>query len=188
MGLLDRLRRTELGLGSNSATPEQARAALAKALERQNRRSACAEAEPTQVQLVGQTTAAVEWPKLLAYWQRRNPAGTGGWPRQLDAGAYALNLWPLRPRQSISSGGGDVRKRQPKTMLATPGLTVFNPEHGGDAITAFAVVCTTWLEDVGRNDFQALRLLPPILETWAPGGRLLSRDTVTFGLEWRAVP
>jgi hypothetical protein len=185
MGLLDRLRRTELGLGSNSATPEQARAALAKALERQSERLTNSAVEPTHVQLVGQTTAASEWPKLLAYWQRRNPAGTGNWPRQLDAGAIALNLWPLHPGRSISGGGGDVRKRQPKTMLAVPGLTVFHPEQGGDALTALAVVCTTWLEDVGQNDFQALRLPPPILETWAPGGRLISREVTTFDLEWQ---
>jgi hypothetical protein len=34
------------------------------------------------------------------------------------------------------------------------------------------------------TDFQALRLAPPVLETWATGGRLLSREVVDFGLEW----
>jgi len=160
---------------------------LARALALQNKRLIEPAGEPTDVQLVGQITAAAEWAKLLAYWQRRNPSGVGGWPRQLDVGAYALNLWPLRPGQSISGLGGDVRKRQPKKMLGTPGLTVFNPiAQGGDATTALAVVCATWLEDVGLNDFQALRLLPPSLEAWAPGGRLLSREVITFDLAWHS--
>jgi hypothetical protein len=46
------------------------------------------------------------------------------------------------------------------------------------------VVRATWLEDVGVADFQALRLAPPVLETWATRGRLLSRAVVDFGLEW----
>lgn len=56
---------------------------------------------------------------------------------------------------------------------------VFDPERRpSNATTALAVVCATWLEDVGMNDFQALRLAPPALETWASGGRLLSRSAV----------
>ena len=70
-------------------------------------------------------------------------------------------------------------------MLSAPGLTVFDPEKGpSDATTALAVVCTTWLEDVGMTDFRALRLAPPVLETWATGGQLLSRAVVDFDLEW----
>jgi hypothetical protein len=80
--------------------------------------------------------------------------------------------------------GGDVRKRQPKRLLCTPGLTRFDPDKGSDATTALAVVCTTWLEDVGMTDFRALRVAPPVLETWARGGRLLSRTVEDFGLEW----
>jgi len=62
---------------------------------------------------------------------------------------------------------------------------VFDPEkRPSDATTALAVVCATWLEDVGMSDFEALRLAPPVLETWASGGRLLSRSAMDFGLEW----
>ncbi len=173
--------------GANVATPKEARRALAKALKRQNERLERFETHATDVQLLGQVTSAAEWPKLLAYWERRNPSGVGAWPRRLDAGAYALNLWPLPAgRVGRAAGmGGDVRKRQPKKLLCTPGLIRFEPERGGsDATTAMAVVCATWLEDVGMTDFQALRLAPPVLETWASGGRLLSRAVVDFDLEW----
>jgi hypothetical protein len=70
-------------------------------------------------------------------------------------------------------------------VLCTPGLTVFDPEkRGSDATTALAVVCATWLEDVGMSDFQALRLAPPVLEIWATGGRLIARAVVDFDLAW----
>jgi hypothetical protein len=70
-------------------------------------------------------------------------------------------------------------------MLSAPGLTVFDPERrASDATTALAVVCATWLEDVGMSDFQALRLAPPVLEAWATGGRLISRAVADFGLDW----
>ena len=176
-----------LDLGKNLATPQAARRALARALKRQNERVGQAEVPAVDVQLLGQVTSAVEWPKLLAYWERRNPSGVASWPRRLDPGACALNLWPLRAgRVGRAAGlGGDVRKRQPKTMLSAPGMTVFDPEKSTtDATTALAVVCATWLEDVGTSDFLALRLAPPVLETWASGGRLVSRAVVDFGLEW----
>jgi hypothetical protein len=51
-----------------------------------------------------------------------------------------------------------------------------------------AVVCAAWLEDVGTTDFQALRLAPPVLEGWATGGRLVSREVVDFGLDWPLPP
>ena len=173
--------------GKNVATPQDARRALTQALKRQSERLAPSETEAVDIQLLGQVTSAEEWPKLLAYWERRNPSGVAAWPRRLDPGDYALNLWPLPAgRVGRAAGlGGDVRKRQPKKLLCTPGLTCFEPDRGGsDATTALAIVCSTWLEDVGRTDFQALRLAPPVLETWATGGRLLSRAVVDFGLEW----
>jgi hypothetical protein len=176
-----------LGFGKNPATQQQAQRALTRALERQEQRLARSETEAVDLQLLGQVTSAVEWPKLLAYWERRNPSGVAGWPRRLDPGARALNIWPLAAgRVGRAAGlGGDVRKRQPKTMLSAPGLTVFDPEKGAsDATTALAVVCATWLEDVGMSGFQALRLAPPVLEAWAPGGRLISREVVDFGLDW----
>jgi hypothetical protein len=176
-----------LDIGKNAATPQDARRALTQALQRQNERLGQSETHAVDVQLLGQITSAVEWPKLLAYWERRNPSGVASWPRRLDPSAHALNLWPLPAgRVGRAAGlGGDVRKRQPKTMLSAPGLTVFDPEkRPSDATTALAVVCATWLEDVGMTDFQALRLAPPVLETWATGGRLLSRAVVDFDLEW----
>jgi hypothetical protein len=176
-----------LDFGKNVATPEDARRALTQALKRQRERLALAESEAVDVQLLGQVTSGEEWPKLLAYWERRNPSGVAAWPRRLERGAYALNLWPLAAgRVGRAAGlGADVRKRQPKTMLSAPGLTVFDPEKSAsDATTALTVVCATWMEDVGMTDFQALRLAPPVLESWATGGRLLSRAVVDFGLEW----
>jgi hypothetical protein len=176
-----------LDFGKNAATSQQAQRALTKALKRQKERLAQSEAEAVDVQLLGQVTSAVEWPKLLAYWERRNPSGVAAWPRRLDPGTHALNLWPLAAgRVGRAAGlGGDVRKRQPKTMLCVPGLTLFDPEKSAsDATTALAIVCATWLEDVGMTDFQALRLAPPVLEAWAPGGRLISRAVVDFDLEW----
>jgi hypothetical protein len=174
-----------LDFGKNAATPKDARRALTQALKRQNERLGQSETHAVDVQLLGQVTSAEEWPKLLAYWERRNPSGVASWPRRLDPSAHALNLWPLPAgRVGRAAGlGGDVRKRQPKTMLSAPGLTVFDPEkRPSDATTALAVVCTTWLEDVGMSDFQALRVAPPVLETWASGGRLLSRAVVEWSL------
>ncbi len=176
-----------LDFGKNAATPQDARRALTQAIKRQEERLAIAESEAVDVQLLGQVTSAEEWPKLLAYWERRNPSGVAAWPRRLERGAYALNLWPLAAgRVGRAAGlGGDVRKRQPKKLICTPGLTRFEPDKGGsDATTALAVVCATWLEDVGITDFRALRLAPPVLEAWAPGGRLISRAVVDFDLEW----
>ena len=50
--------------------------------------------------------------------------------------------------------------------------------------TALAVVCATWLEDIGMEKFEAVRLAPPVLEAWAPRGRLISRTVEGFGLDW----
>jgi len=183
-GLLRPKRR--LDVGKNVATPQDAQRALAQALKRQRERLAVAADEAVDVQLLGQVTSAEEWPKLLAYWERRNPGGVGAWPRRLDPGDYALNLWPLPAgRVGGAAGlGGDVRKRQPKRLLCTPGLTRFDPKMGSDATTALALVCATWLEDVGTSAFPALRLAPPVLEAWATGGRLVSRTAEDFGLDW----
>jgi hypothetical protein len=63
-------------------------------------------------------------------------------------------------------------------------LTWAAEKRPNDATTALAVVCATWLEDLGMSDFEALRLAPPVLETWASGGRLLSRAAVDSGPEW----
>jgi hypothetical protein len=146
-----------LDFGKNVATPQDAQRALMQALKRQNERLAESEAEAVDVQLLAQATPAVEWPKLLAYWERHKPSGVASWPRRLERGAYALNLWPLPAgRVGRAAGlGGDVRKRQPKTMLSAPGLTVFDPERSAsDATTALAVVCATWAGRCRYDRFQ----------------------------------
>jgi hypothetical protein len=176
-----------LGLGPNAATPQSARRALADALEQQRKRLAGSDTKAVDLQLLGQVTSAAEWPKLRAYWERRNPSGVGAWPRRLDPGDYALNLWPLPAgRVGRAAGiGGDVRKRQPKNILCTPGLIRFNPDkENTDVTTALAVVCATWLEDIGMEKLEAVRLAPPVLEAWASGGRLISRAVVDFDLDW----
>ncbi len=188
MSLRDRLRpKRQPGVGKNAATPQDAKRALAQALAQQAERLRHAEAEAIDIQLLGQLTTAMEWPKLLAYWERRNPSGVAAWPRRLRPGAYALNLWPL-PAGRVGRAaalGSDVRERQPKKLLCTPGLTVFDPTmRGGDGATALAIVCASWLEDVGMSDFRALRLAPPVLEAWATGGRLVSREIIDFDLDW----
>jgi hypothetical protein len=38
------------------------------------------------------------------------------------------------------------------------------------------------------SEFVGLRLAPPILEVWAAGGRLISRESVAFGLDWPLPP
>ena len=168
-------------------SPKDARGALERALDRQADRAVDARAQVAEVQLLAQMTPAAEWPKLLAYWLRRNPSGVTTWPRQLAPGSHAMNLWPL-PAGRVGHAaalGADVRRRQPKRMLSTPGLLVFDPdEPGTDARSGLAVVCATWLEDIGMSEFKALRLAPPVLEAWATGGRLISREVVDFGLDW----
>ena len=138
-----------LDLGKNAATSQEARRALMQALKRQKERLAQSEAEAVDVQLLVQVTPAAEWPKLLAYWERRNPSGAATWPRRLDPGAHALNLWPLSAgRVGRPAGlGRDVRKRQPKTMLSAPGLTVFDPEKSASDATALragSAACLTF--------------------------------------------
>lgn len=53
---------------------------------------------------------------------------------------------------------------------------------------ALAVACSTWLEEVGMTDCEALRLAPPILGVWQAGGSLASREAVTVGLTWSLPP
>jgi hypothetical protein len=79
---------------------------------------------------------------------------------------------------------GDVRKRQPRQLLSTPALAVFTPSPLSSATLVLCGLCASWLEGVGMEKFAALRIAPPILEDWAPGGRLLSREVVDFGLSW----
>lgn len=114
-------------------TARAAMKALRRALDRQGKRVRDNGGEVLQVQLLGQATAAAEWPKLLAYWQQRHSSGTVKWPRRVDPGAWVLNLWPL-PEGSAGRArgvGGDVGMRQPTKMHGAPALTVFNPQRTG---------------------------------------------------------
>ena len=191
MGIKGVFRRTSDLDVDKITTMRAAVKALRRALNRQDKRLRDIGGEVLQVQLLGQATAAAEWPDLLAYWQRRYPSGTATWPRRVDPGAWVLNLWPL-PAGSAGRAkgvGGDVGMRQPTKMHGAPALTVFNPQRTGtDAATALAVVCAAWFESVRNTDYPAMRFAPPILEAWAAGGRLLSREIVDFGLKWSLPP
>jgi hypothetical protein len=169
------------------ATPRATVKALRRALDRQDKRVRDIGGEVFDIQLLGQATAAAEWPELLAYWQRRYPAGTAKWPRRVEHGAWVMNLWPL-PAGSASHAkgvGGDVGMRQPTKMHGAPALTVFNPERTGTAAaTALAVIGAGWVEGLRLTDYPAMRFAPPILESWGAGGRLLSREIVDYGLNW----
>ncbi len=173
------------------ATPRATVKTLRRALDRQEERLRDIGGEVLDVQLLGQATAAAEWPELLAYWQRRYPSGTAKWPRRVEHGAWVMNLWPL-PAGTASRAkgvGGDVGMRQPTKMHGAPALTVFNPQRTGTAAaTALAVICADWFEDVRNSDYPAMRFAPPILEAWGAGGRLLSREIVDFGLKWSLPP
>src|SRR5271155_6171159 len=111
-----------LDVGKNAATLQDARSALRQALKRQNERLRQSDTDAVDVQLLGQVTSAVEWPKLLAYWERRNPSGVGSWPRRLDPSAHALNLWPLPAGRGGGAGGrrGDGPPRPPQKKRSPP--------------------------------------------------------------------
>lgn len=188
MKLRDLLRRPTLqpGVGAKRATPKQAQRALARTLALHEKRQATSSEGATEVQLLGQLSSASDWPALRAYWERRVGAHTASWPRTLPAEARALNLWPITPGRVGRPAGmtGDVRKRQPRQLLSTPAFAVFTPSPLSSSTLVLCGLCASWLEDVGMEEFAALRIAPPILEDWAPGGRLLSREVVDFGLSW----
>lgn len=175
---------------------KRARRALERALALHEKRLAAASDVAAEVQLLGQLSSASDWPKLLAYWEKYAGAY---WPRTLPADTYALNLWPVPPGhvKRATSMMGDVRKRQPKKLLSTPALNLFAPtaasssqfKLNSDALAVVArkglcELCASWLQDIGVKEFTALRVAPPILEIWGPGGRLISREVVDFGLNW----
>jgi hypothetical protein len=189
----------QFDLGRKQAKLKRDRRALALALALHEKRLAAAGDVVTEVQLLGQLSSASDWPKLLAYWERS--VGTY-WPRTLPADAYALNLWPVppRPMKRATEMISDVRKRQPKKLLSTPALNLFTPKTvsslqlkmNSDALAVIAreglcELCASWLEGIGVKEFSALRVAPPILEIWSPGGRLISREVVDFGLNWPLV-
>jgi len=188
--------RQQFDLPREQAKLKRARRALARALALHEKRLAAAGDVATEVQLLGQLSSASDWPKLLAYWER---SVGNHWPRTLPPDAYALNLWPVPPghMKRATRMIGDVRKRQPKKLLSTPALNLFTPttvsssqfKLNSDALAAVAreglcELCASWLEGIGVKEFTALRVAPPILEIWTPGGRLISREVVDFGLNW----
>lgn len=144
---------------------------------------------PTDVQLLGQVSGRDDWPQIRAYWTRR--AGmTGSWPTRLGPDEVVLNLWPIPPGhlQLTTGVGGKPPKRQPRQLLATPALLSFDATASGtNADEALARATATWLEDavIEHSEFpDGVRLAPPILEEWAPQGRLLRRSVLTFDIDW----
>jgi hypothetical protein len=104
-----------------------------------------------------------------------------------------LNLWPIPPGRvglAAGQGGRDVRARQPRRVLGTPGLVGFdeaNPRTSADG--SLAVCVASWLAHVAPRDLPPLRLAPPVFEVWSVGGRLRERRVVNFGLEgWQLPP
>jgi hypothetical protein len=180
-----------LGIGPNPASPNNARRELARALLRQEKRLRGVEAGAIDVQLVGQISCAEDWPRILAYWDQLAPTETARWTRSVEPGVNSLNLWPVPAGRIgwLAGKGGDVGKRQPKTLLSTSSVIHLNPDKNPvDAETALAIICTHWLEGIGMKEYEALRLAPPVLETWARRGRLISREIIDFGLAWPLPP
>jgi hypothetical protein len=161
---------------------------LRDALERTRAHTASAAGTPTDVQLLGQISGSRDWPLIREYWTRRSGL-TGSWPARLAPGELALNLWPIPPgRLQLTTGvGGSPQKRQPRTVLGTPALIRYDgnsPTATADEALARAI--HSWVTDVlAHNEYgSGLELAPPILEAWAPKGRLISRRVVTFDLDW----
>jgi hypothetical protein len=142
--------------------------------------------DPVEVQLLAQVTEAGDWPEVRREWAQRNPCRVDDWPRHLAWSALALNLWPLAAGHfAFAPIVSDARRRQPISVLAEPGLIIFDAnEPALSATTPLALACGAWIEQVGAKSFAALRIAPPILEYWANGGRLLSRTAISFGLNW----
>jgi hypothetical protein len=184
MSLRDRL----LPPSPYSSGPKRRRTERGSSRSRQgvgSRSPWASDAEAVDVQLPGQVTARKRLVEATRIWEQRNPQGTAGWSRSLPQTAYALTLWPPPRRVGRAADmTGDVRTRQPKRLVSSPGLTTFDPTTDGDAETALAIASAAWLSDVAVPELAGVRLAPPILEWWSSGGRLVSRDILDFGLDW----
>jgi hypothetical protein len=144
---------------------------------------------PTAVQLLGQISGREDWSQIRDYWTRRSGL-TGSWPTRLGPSELVLNLWPIRPGHlQLATGiGMKAPRRQPRRLLGTPALISFDAKSPRSDALARAIA--SWLDDViEHGDYPGgFALAPPILEEWAPRGRLVSREVVTFGLAWQLEP
>jgi len=164
--------------------------ALRDALKRTTEQVARTTGPPTHVQLLGQVSGGQDWPRIHAYWTRRASL-TGSWPQRLPAGESVLNLWPIPPViVGLTTGiGAKPEKRQPRKLLSTPSLVTFDPtQRHVNSESALAQAIAGWVDDVviaHREYPDGLLLAPPILEEWAPKGRLLRRSVLSFDLDWQ---
>ncbi len=165
---------------------------LRDALERASAYAASAAGSPTDVQLLGQISGSDDWSQIREYWTRR--AGmTGSWPTRLGPNELVLNLWPIPPGHlQLTSGVGlKPQKRQPRKLLSTPALLTFDASSSTtNSDDALRRAIASWIDDVLAHDEYpgGVRLAPPILEEWAPKGRLLRRRVLTCDLDWQLAP
>ncbi len=145
---------------------------------------------PTEVQLLGQLSGSSDWPLIREHWTRRSGL-TGGWPQRLGPSESVLNLWPISSgRLRLTTGVGvKPEKRQPRKLLSTPALLIFDPaQRRVDNEGALAQVIASWIDDVviAHKEYpDGLLLAPPILEEWAPKGQLVRRTILSFDLDWQ---
>lgn len=183
MGLFSLFRRRK------SRRPDTAlRDAMARAREHTER----AKGVPVRVQLLAQISEPEDWGRIRAYWTRRSGM-TGSWPNRLGPRERVLNLWPI-PADKVGAligRGASPEKRQPSKLLSAPGIAVFDPTtRRVSSEGALATLIGNWLDDVRVHDDypRGLELAPPLLEEWAPNGRIVSRRVVTFDLDWELPP
>jgi hypothetical protein len=104
-----------------------------------------------------------------------------------------LNLWPV-PIGSVKLTTGlkeKPEKRQPRHLLSTPALLSFTPTRQYmNNEGALSQIIINWIDDmIAEDDYPSGFLLaPPILEEWAPKGRLLRRAIIIFDLDWQLPP
>jgi hypothetical protein len=144
----------------------------------------------TAVQLLGQISGHEDWPAVREYWTHR--AGlTGSWPAALNPGERALNLWPCAQGSvRLTNGIGEKpAKRQPRQLLSTPALVRFDPsERRVSNEGALAQAIVSWVDHamLEHDEYpRGILFAPPLLEEWAPKGRLVSRTIHTFDVDWQ---
>lgn len=143
--------------------------------------------------MLAQISGSGDWPEIYNYWTRRVGL-TGSWPRALAAGELALNLWPVAPRSVNARAGKGTRprERQPRALLGTPALVTWDTgSELNTADNALARAVATWFDELPRETREypaGVEVAPPVVETWARGGRLVSRRMVSFGVEWALPP
>jgi hypothetical protein len=190
VGLFGRHRSAQRGTVRSVRARRDPNRQLQDSIKRAVRHGADPERPPTAVQLLGQISGADDWPQIRDHWTRRVGL-TGSWPQRLNPGERVLNLWPCAPGSvKLTTGVGlRVAKRQPRRLLSTPALLRFNPaERRITSEGALAQAILSWVDDVvvAHGEYpNGVQLAPPILEEWAPKGRLVSRQIHTFDVEWQ---